>query len=551
MKGERIVVALFFGLLAALLAVQIFLLAWLLKVSGSLFRTARPSYQAAFKVAALICLIGVVVGLPINLLIAALPSGAVIIFGLVAVVAAYVFYWKLIRRLLQSSGKKAFGAMVFSLGISTVGALGLAYAFRNTLFEAFVVPTGAMATTIFGSHRDVICPNCGRHFAVSMTDVMSPPDMQPRMGLPTSKPVKCDNCAQEFEVGCDEIMSGDRMIVDKISSPMRWDVVVFRIPAAQDPPGQSTNYVKRYVGLPGETLDIANGDVFINQNRVAKQPNEQLDLWFPVHDTQLMPKTIDSDTPRWEPATKDSWIAAGGGWKFSGADKDETDLQFHGIVDDRLDYNSHVPGMGFVDSPANMVGDVRILCDLQHFSGDGLVRIVWRFHGRVVQCAIRSTGEVELTCDPPQSENAVRSATGKLAGDFKSARQIGLAIRDGFAYVLNNDRVCASLQLAPTKRSDVPVKIEPESGMAAIRAGHCDVTISRIQLSRDIYYLPPETNFGGVFLPIALKPDEIFFLGDNSAASKDSRYMGPSQTRDIIGVTRAIYWPTSRWRSFP
>ena len=42
------------------------------------------------------------------------------------------------------------------------------------------------------------------------------------------------------------------------SPPERWDVVVFRYP--EDP---ETSYIKRLVGLPGETLRIWHGDLFI------------------------------------------------------------------------------------------------------------------------------------------------------------------------------------------------------------------------------------------------------------------------------------------------
>jgi signal peptidase I len=544
------VITLLLVLLAANFLAQIFLLAGLLMLFGKLFRTERPAFKSALKVAALITVVGLVVSLPVSLLMRSASSGTAIALGLAAMVGIYVFYWKMIRKLLQSSGKKTFGAMVFSLGISTAVALGLAYTLRGYGFEAFVVPTGAMAPTIFGAHRDVVCPNCGRQFAVSMSDTLTASG-EFRMQLPPSKQAKCINCAQEFEVLLDEIASGDRLIVDKFTTPKRWDVVVFRIPK------ESTNYVKRYVGLPGETLDIADGDVFINQDRVAKQPNEQLDLWFPVHDTQLMPKTIDADTPRWEPATKENWIAAGTGWKFNGADKDvagkdEADLQFHGTIDDRLDYNANIAEMGIVAPTLHNVCDVRILCDVQQFSGDGAGSIVWEFNGGVVQCVIHATGDVELICEWPQSGTEAQRAAGTLSGELKSPRQIALAIRDGFAYVLDGDRICASLQIAPLKRLDVPLRMLVNSGKAAIRAGHCDLTIGRIQLARDIYYLAPERNIpDAVRLPISLKPDEIFFLGDNSAQSRDSRYMGPSMTRDFIGVTRAIYWPVSRWRNFP
>src|SRR5205807_7041102 len=55
--------------------------------------------------------------------------------------------------------------------------------------------------------------------------------------------------------------SGDRIIVGKfcydLTEPKRWDVIVFK------PPGnESTNYIKRLVGLPGEKIWIVGGNIY-------------------------------------------------------------------------------------------------------------------------------------------------------------------------------------------------------------------------------------------------------------------------------------------------
>jgi signal peptidase I len=35
--------------------------------------------------------------------------------------------------------------------------------------EAFVIPTGSMATTLLGYHRDITCPQCGFRFPLNMS----------------------------------------------------------------------------------------------------------------------------------------------------------------------------------------------------------------------------------------------------------------------------------------------------------------------------------------------------------------------------------------------
>src|SRR5207247_1390423 len=40
----------------------------------------------------------------------------------------------------------------------------LAFLFRTFVAEAFVIPTGSMATTLMGRHKDMECPNCHYQF---------------------------------------------------------------------------------------------------------------------------------------------------------------------------------------------------------------------------------------------------------------------------------------------------------------------------------------------------------------------------------------------------
>jgi len=43
----------------------------------------------------------------------------------------------------------------------------LAFLFRTFEAEAFVIPTGSMAPTLQGRHKDADCPKCGYHYRVS------------------------------------------------------------------------------------------------------------------------------------------------------------------------------------------------------------------------------------------------------------------------------------------------------------------------------------------------------------------------------------------------
>lgn len=66
------------------------------------------------------------------------------------------------------------------------------------------------------------------------------------------------------------LSDGDQLIVDKISyrfrDPKRYDIVVF--PYQYE---ENTYYIKRIIGLPGETVQIIDGYVYINGNQLDEQ----------------------------------------------------------------------------------------------------------------------------------------------------------------------------------------------------------------------------------------------------------------------------------------
>lgn len=216
-------------------------------------------------------------------------------------------------------------------------ALILALTFRAFIIEAFVIPTGSMAPTLLGAHFNVICPECGYTFTrdasleyqlvgktightpkgelVSNTNIpcdgndtsaLFCPNCQyiiPYYLLPQAlKPVDCvdgrrDNRPRK-DVPFAWANNGDRILVLKyvysLMEPTRFDVIVFKEPMrARD------NFIKRLIGLPGETIEIIGGDVFVGppgknapEDRViARKPvHLQKDLWQLVYDNDFYPR---------------------------------------------------------------------------------------------------------------------------------------------------------------------------------------------------------------------------------------------------------------------
>ncbi|MGE5192381.1 MAG: signal peptidase I [Deltaproteobacteria bacterium] len=180
---------------------------------------------------------------------------------------------------------------------SIVVAFVLAFLFRTFEAEAFVIPTGSMAPTLYGQQRDVYCAKCGTRFAVGVSSVPSH-DAEVRDGMLVhgyrSHFAVCPNanCRYPNDVLTHEMFAGDRILVNKFpyefGEPQRWDVVVFKFPEQA-----KTNYIKRLAGLPGERLIVEGGDIKVcpldagpeGVYHVArKSPEKQRTLQLPVHD---------------------------------------------------------------------------------------------------------------------------------------------------------------------------------------------------------------------------------------------------------------------------
>ena len=66
------------------------------------------------------------------------------------------------------------------------------------------------------------------------------------------------------------LQHGDNLIVDKISyrfrEPERYEIIVFPYQYKEN-----TYYIKRIIGLPGETVEIIDGEVYINGELLADE----------------------------------------------------------------------------------------------------------------------------------------------------------------------------------------------------------------------------------------------------------------------------------------
>jgi signal peptidase I len=305
---------------------------------------------------------------------------------------------------------------------SVVIAFILAFLFRTFEAEAFVIPTGSMATTLLGRHKEVTCEKCGYFFRVSASDECDKRSgkelRDPRTGA-LSNPVRwctCPNCRHTMEVGPTRdgtatlpSYKGDRILVGKFqyqfSEPEQWDVVVFKYPEEAE-----TNYIKRLVGLPDRTLKIWHGDIYTRPagaenepyaiNR--KPPERLLAILQVVHDNNYVAdELVQHGWPqRWRPVDAAAWQSADDGVSFAVEPAaGESWLRYH-----------HVPP-GFDDwkqfDPARPAGPLsprrHLITDFAAYNTDSTSRnrnppsrgaLGWHWVGDLAVEATTSAGEV-------------------------------------------------------------------------------------------------------------------------------------------------------------
>jgi signal peptidase I len=164
--------------------------------------------------------------------------------------------------------------------------------------EAFVIPTGSMAETLYGYQKIVTCPKCGDEFPVNSHDEVEGRDgrVLPLYGY------TCPNCRYMGRIQDLNPVpgnhTGDRVLVLKplyhIRDPIRGEVVVFKFPEKPQEKWTAQNYIKRVMGFGGETVAIYRGDLFVTRGLaypadavddrgqpLYPRPKDPLDLWKP------------------------------------------------------------------------------------------------------------------------------------------------------------------------------------------------------------------------------------------------------------------------------
>ena len=151
------------------------------------------------------------------------------------------------------------------------------------------------------------------------------------------------------------------------SEPKRGDVIVFKTPA-----DNRTDYIKRLIGLPGDSVQFIDGEIYINDNQILKTKIKNK-ITINCGNKILDAKTFDEKLPNGliHKAVYDKNNS------FQNSDKFIVPNNHYFFLGDNRDCSKdsrYLGSVGYVHQD-NLVGKARII----FFSSDRKIGSIWKF----------------------------------------------------------------------------------------------------------------------------------------------------------------------------
>jgi len=427
-------------------------------------------------------------------------------------------------------------------------ALVMVFLFRAFVAEAFIIPTGSMAETLYGRHKDLKCSKCKIRFRVGASEEVDRIAQTTYSEADRIRFGYCPNCRFKNEIYTDNPFKGDRIFVNKFpyefGDPQRFDVVVFKFP--DDP---KTSYIKRLIGLPGEIITISRGDLYQRMTdddpmQILRKPfHKQRELHQLVYDNDFPARELlengfpecwqslsESDRNRidsegWkndaekrtfsiEPRGEMKWlryrhfVPSSGDWESAESKRPNPQVPAPLLIADHYSYNSGLSrreDIGRDDDQLGQfwVGDLIVSCDVRVEKPQGELAFELVESRRKYLCNLDlKTGRAQLN----YTDAGIKSASGKLerilVGEAETPIRGSGTYRVCFANV--DDRLCfwVNDQLMRLTRDgkgidgsyDNPPNTQflfpttDDLAPAGIGARDAKVELAHLRLDRDIYY---------------------------------------------------------------
>jgi signal peptidase I len=502
-----------------------------------------------------------------------------------------------------------------------ITAFILAFVFRAFVMEAFRIPTGSMADTLKGAHFRLGCPQCGYKYEYGFVpgNYDLPEDTVPsglapvpitrcpscgrypsatvcrRCGQVYDSPVltnanghrqnsrsggnvqapstRCSRCSDEL--ASDKTMpvaNGDRILVLKcvyqFLDPKRWDVIVFK-----NPPEPTINYIKRLIGLPGEKVQIIDGDVYINGQIARKPAKVQNELWMPVFDNDyqpVRPRDGSFNGHLWEQPFKNvedsKWITTDSSnptiFRLDPA-QGRTD-QIHSMVYDTSIGNDFRATYAYddIDTYGYMpyCSDLMVRFSVRGGDSRGRIGIALSKYQTNYKAWVDFAGEMVIakTDKGGQTSDLIRLGPVPVT---ESALVEFANVDHQLIFQYGSKKLTYDLGRNMEDAGPIGEVIEPRVEIF----GSGRLTLSHVGIFRDIHYTDAKfANSGGdgratKDSPFVLDDDQFFVLGDNSPNSEDGRWwnryglanrglpkyrIGTVPRDYLVGKALFVYWPS-------
>ena len=377
--------------------------------------------------------------------------------------------------------------------------------------------------------------------------------------------------------------TGDKILVNKFAydfrRPERWDILVFKYPK-----DTSKNYIKRLAGLPGDTLWVRGGDLFLRrpggQWEIARKPwkiqaalwrRRETGTWREVGDAptddddwiQPRKKSFTDGTVRtvphkffthWKAGSPERWTISRRKDEFEVAAEDAEspelltfDSPIYAYEERELSRNSAGSARGVPTCdlmvqasvvPRTAGGTIEVDLDIGPAAGDSATGESWTVRlpiaTRPARPALRFGGRRGRSVDPDEAESC-QFPVGHASLVQVCAVDQTLIVRVAGRQVLYHRRNPA---MDCNAGRWAEVRIGCQGGRVLFRDPAIFV---------DVFYTSrPCTN--AVREAFTLAKGQYFVLGDNSANSNDSREWGVVRESYLVGEAFLVLWPLGRMK---
>lgn len=347
---------------------------------------------------------------------------------------------------------------------------------------------------------------------------------------------------------------GERVLVRYQSNPTlkRYDLVVLRRNGVPVPA------VKRVVGLPGESVQIRAGDIYVNGRLLALEHSGApwIDLFDSTRQDFAQAFQFESGA--------EAWVQQGAEWQI-GSQSDAAPVVEEGenwrlIYKRGLD-DGYITAGGEPVVGTSPVGDGRIDLELVVQDSVGELLLELGEAADVFQARLRFLGEEckASLCRASRLKGAAPSIEILELGSAKipagESLQVSFSNRDNLLQFKISSQAHQLLDLIarydanyapPGKTLVAGAAIGPQVQLSGI---NLHAKLQRLRVRRDLHYVGIGEH--GVARPLSLGPDQLFVLGDNSMHSADGRLWGATPMAEIMGLPKAVVWPLeqARWLS--